>query len=72
MKAVSQQATAVAAPDASDPLGATSNGVNLQSALYTLEEIVIVSKWDASFTPSFAAIRLLWPCLGAFEIIKCV
>jgi len=40
MKAVSQQATAVAAPDASVTLGGTSDS----QPLYTLSVIVIVSK----------------------------
>lgn len=61
MKAVSQQATAVAAPDASVTLGGTSDS----QALYTLSVIVIVSKRKASSTLDFTAIRLLWPCLGA-------
>lgn len=74
MEAVSQQATAAAAaPDASVTiLGGTSNNVvDLQSALYTLEVIVFVSKWKASTTLSFTAIRLESPCLGARRTRAC-
>lgn len=71
MKAVSQQATAAAAPDASVTLGGTSNAVVLQSTLYTPEAIVTVSKRKESAFLGFTAIRLESPFMGARRTRAC-